>query len=725
MNQLLLRVFTPRRMAEQCDDCQTLLRPVYFGLALFLWVPVFGPVYLLAGSPAAAAVVFSAGGVCLITLFLLRWFLSPSVAATIITGLLLYTLVGVSLFTGGMKSPAIIWLPAVPILANYVSGNREGFWWAAVSCVAAIGFFVAAPFDILPPRRFSPTVASALYESSLLGIITCAAIISAVFRYSELRVQHRLREARAAAEAASRAKSEFLANMSHEIRTPMNGIIGMAELLRDTRLSGEQREYVEAVHNSAEALLDILNDILDFSKVEAGRIEINAVPLELRKTIEGVLSPLRFRAAQNNIAFRLHVAEDVPDRLLGDSVRLRQVLINLVANAIKFTEDGSVELCVTRDAPESGADHVALRFAVRDTGVGIPEEKLEHIFDAFSQADSSITRRFGGTGLGLAISSQLVRLMHGRLEVSSRVGEGSTFTFTARFPLDNTEHAKEDSPPEDTQQASSEPSRTYRVLLADDNAVNRRFGHDVLQKAGHHVVTVNDGAEAVEAAKTGEFDAIFMDVQMPGMDGYTATRQIRKLQQVSGTHCPVIAMTAHTMQGDRERCLKAGMDAYVAKPVKPRELLNALNDIIDTATTDDAAACAPVSSSDNSEKSAAQNPSDDHAQRCGLQEALHNLGGDAVLLRDLAQLYLQESPSLLSDVHEAAENRDWDSLKRSAHSLKSALGALGQESAFQTARCVEEQARQHRADGLDDDVNRLAGEVAQLQRQLQHFLETE
>jgi PAS domain S-box-containing protein len=565
-----------------------------------------------------------------------------------------------------------------------------------------------------------------------------------VIALQRIRLMESLEHHARAAESANAAKSQFLASMSHELRTPINSILGMTDLALNEELPGTVRDYLQTAKESTDLLLELLNEILDFSRIEAGRFELESTPFSLQRAIGQVVKALSARAAEKDLKLVCDLPDDLPGRLVGDPLRLRQVLMNLVGNAIKFTHKGGVTVRVEREGsgirdcglqdgepsvnsdsspliPDPQSPSVAIHFSVSDTGIGISAEGQKKIFAPFTQADASTTRRYGGTGLGLAISQRLVGMMGGRIWVESQPGRGSTFHFTISLPV--AQPISDANLQDDAGQAAlprPKPLRLLRVLLAEDTPANRKLVLHVLGKRGHQIVTAVNGLQTVELLQQQDFDVVLMDVQMPEMDGFQATAAIRKLKDPEKSHLPIIAMTAHALKGDAERCLAAGMDAYLSKPINWQEMIELVERLAEKGNIEtrestiesrvpEVERAGPTTAPPATEKGkpkagnlnsigkSKKSPLDPRPSPLtppfNLDEAVKKCFNNYGMFQEMVAYFYDEADPLQAEMRAAVEQSDGQRLYRAAHQLRNTVAYLGAASAAAATLRVEQLGR--------------------------------
>jgi PAS domain S-box-containing protein len=519
------------------------------------------------------------------------------------------------------------------------------------------------------------------------------------------RAEDALVEAKRGAEAANLAKRGFLAAMSHELRTPMSSILGMTELALQEAISPSVRDYLATAKESADNLLQLLDDLLDFSRIEAGKLTLEAAPFGPREMMGRLLENMALRAREKGLTLTCEVAEDVPDRLLGDALRLRQVLLNFVGNAIKFAARGNV---VLRSAVRSRAEEaVWLEFSVSDTGIGIAPERQQEIFAPFTQVDASTARQYGGTGLGLAIASNLVTLMGGEIGVKSELGKGSTFFFTVKLPLAPPSDGKGEPVAVRPPPLHASPPRPLRILLAEDTRSNQRVIGTILERRGHAVQFAGDGREAVELAAREPFDVILMDVQMPTMDGLQATAAIRK-DAIASRRVPIVALTAHAYKDDAEQCRAAGMDAFLIKPVKSDELIELVERLCDPAES------GPEPWHPKRQAARSKPAASGLLAVFDFADALRQCLDDRQLLQDIVECLFKEAEPLVAQAKQALNAADADAMGRAAHRLKGTVSHLGAPAAMEALRAVEHM-------GFAGDLSSAAAAMSNLETQIKQL----
>ena len=546
------------------------------------------------------------------------------------------------------------------------------------------------------PIQVSPTGDEIQYlgESFNRMIEALASSRAEVREHQELleeRIRQRtqdLEKAMHAALAASQTKSEFLANMSHELRTPMNGLLGMLDLVLDSHLVSDQREQLETAQRCAYSLLALLNDILDLSKIEAGKMLLEKIPFNVSEVLRDCVKAQVAKAQQKHIELGYEVEAAATVDVLGDPLRVRQIVANLLSNAIKFTERGHVEVKLASRL--LGGGRVELELRVTDTGTGIESDKLPHIFDKFTQADGSITRKYGGTGLGLAITKRLVQIQGGEIHVASEVGKGSTFMVTIVCEAAPVEASA--APKAKPAEAALPAVNSAKLLLVEDNLVNQKVVLAILRKKGYHIEVANHGREALNKLELPEaaYNLILMDVQMPILDGLETTRAIRRDERWQNV--PIIAMTAHAMNGDRERCLQAGMDAYISKPVQPAHLISTIEKQL---------------------ANPASHPRSVHPVEQNVEGKLRT--DDSGLVNEILHLFLQLAPERLSRLEVAAGSADSDTLAQEAKMIGAAAQQLSSHGLGECARRIEEAASKRDFDQVHQDLAALRREIQSLE----------
>ncbi|KLU02497.1 multi-sensor hybrid histidine kinase [Rhodopirellula islandica] len=539
-------------------------------------------------------------------------------------------------------------------------------------------------------------------------------------------------QAASQARQAAVTKNQFLANMSHEIRTPMHGILGTTELMTRCSLNEEQRHYMHMIQTSAKGLLTVLNDILDFSKIDSGLMTLESVPFELKDLLSQTMHAVA-NLKNENVQLQFQPPVGVPEIIVGDPTRLRQVLINLVGNALKFTEQGRVTVFIEKESQDatildtSEDQSSRIVFTITDTGIGMTEQQRANIFEAFTQGDSSTTRRFGGTGLGLSISSQLVELMGGQLQVSSVLDEGSSFRFDIplRTPIGTTQHEIEKlHPPSAPTNSFGHCAQTRELLLVEDGAINRTVAETMLRARGHRVTSVSNAKDALKHLRSQAFDLVLMDVQMPEIDGLTATQIIRNDLPSPARDIPVIALTAHAMREDRQRCLDAGMNECLTKPYPPELLFDTIESFTISRQDDqDDLLLPPTTSRTTSSPSSPV----DRASPLNHEVILQNVGGDLQVLTMLAQTISDELPSQIEQLQRAIHAGAWTQVARAAHTLKGTAAAIGATQAQEIADsmetfCLGETSEEERSHFLENRMNALVSAFELAQTELKKFL---
>ncbi len=618
---------------------------------------------------------------------------------------------------GGISSTATIWYMAIPITSLYFIGPKKGIVYSLLALTSLVIFLHLhiTPFEF-PIQNISVEDQTLIYGVNLICLFIFTTYLTWHYERSTVENQNRIRKSQLHALQANKTKDIFWANISHEIRTPLNGILGMTNLILDSRLSNEQKEYLEIIKDSAENLNIILSDVIDYSKIETNEIEIQRKPFSLVRTLDQVLTIFKHIAQEKGIVLSYSIDTDVPNGILTDETRLRQILVNLVANAIKFTDQGFVKILVER-----GSRKDTLVFYIEDTGIGIPQSKREKLFRPFSQIDEGSSRKFGGTGLGLVICKKLVELLDGKISVESHVGQGTTFTFYIRVMPVQTRSLNGHT---ENSHTNGLPTKTtpLKILVVEDNPVNRRLIVSLLNKNGYSPDVAENGQEAVDLAKENKYELIFMDLQMPVMDGITASKKIIELHPEDRPK--IVAVTANVLQEDRDQCFEAGMDDFLAKPINNNLLLSILERYSKQFFGYRQTALEYEKQSISQEPTPHYQPVINESYfSFDAIELLDNYSDDMFVIETIVQQFAERYQEDLDVIEKAVLENDFENLALRAHSMKGSFASLFCKKGLSYSIQLERMGKLSNANEAPALINELKLLCAELVVELEEFIE--